>query len=92
MFGAAVLAGLLIASQARAAGPYTFDSERAAHPNLANAINQMYAALADLQAAPDAFGGHKGQAIQDLQRAILSTKRALYYRMHVDDRALEGIR
>jgi hypothetical protein len=92
IFCAAILACVLATPQARAAGPYTFEGERAAHPNLAHAIDQMYAALADLRAAPDTFGGHKGQAVIDLEHAILSTKRALYFRMHVDDRALEGIR
>jgi hypothetical protein len=90
--GATLLAGLLAASQARADGPYTFESERAAHPNMAAALHDMYVAMSHLQAAPDVFGGRKGQAMEDLQRAIISTKRALYFRMHLDDRALEGIR
>jgi len=87
---AAAMAGLLAVSQAHA-GPYTIEGERAMHPNLAHAIEQMHAALADLQAAPDSFGGRKAEAMRDLQRAILSTKRALYFRLRMDDSALAGI-
>lgn len=90
IFCAAAIATLLASSQAKA-GPYTIEGERAMHPNLVHAIDRMYAALADLQAAPDTFGGRKAAAMVDLQRAILSTKRALYFRLRMDDAALAGI-
>ena len=77
-----------VAGCANAAQPYTMESERAAHPNMANAIAAMQAALADMERAPDNFGGNKHAAIVDLQHAIQSAKRALYYRLQMDDAAL----
>jgi hypothetical protein len=44
-----------------------------------------------LQAAPDDFGGNKGNAIRDTQAAIHSLKKALYYRLKMDDAAIEKV-
>lgn len=91
---AALAVGLLGAAAftPASAQPYTVEGERALHPNISNAIASMQMALADLERAPDNFGGHKGAAIADLQRAILSAKRALYFRLKMDDHALMMIR
>jgi hypothetical protein len=84
---AAVLATGLLSAPARA--QFTYESERAAHPRLAAAIDQLHAIQEELAAAPDDFGGHKAAAMRDIHRAIISVRRALYFRMHMDDRALE---
>ena len=55
---------------------------------MAKAVDQMVAAYADMERAPDTFGGQKAQAMQALRSAIISAKRALYYRMKMDDNAL----
>jgi hypothetical protein len=71
---------------------YTFQSERAEHPNLAGALDALNAAYQDLQAAPSEFGGYKAEAMRDIVRAIHSTKRALYFRMRLDDAAIDRAR
>jgi len=67
----------------------TIQSERAAHPNLVHALEAMKAALADMERAPHDFGGNKVQAMADTRQAIHSLKRALYYRLKLDDAALD---
>lgn len=70
-------------------GEITIQSERAAHPNLVQAIAAAEAALTGMQRAPDDFGGNKAAAMADARRAIHSIKRALYYRLRMDDAALD---
>jgi hypothetical protein len=65
-------------------------SEAAAHPRIVQAIRQSEAALRLLQAAPDDFGGRKARAVGDLQRAIHSMRAALFFRLRMDDRALDA--
>jgi hypothetical protein len=79
-------AGFVTPSPAEA--QVTFQTERRAHPNMARAIDQMNAAYADMQRSPNDFGGNKAAAMQALQQAIISAKRALYFRMNMDDNAL----
>jgi hypothetical protein len=79
---------ILLAAPARAQ-PVTYQGERAAHPRMAEAIDQMKAIERELAAAPDDFGGHKATAVREVHHALIAMKRALYYRMKVDDRALE---
>ena len=67
----------------------TIQSERAVHPNIVHAIQAMKAALADLEAAPHDFGGNKAQAMSDTRQAIHSLKKALYYRLNMDDAAID---
>jgi hypothetical protein len=43
-----------------------------------------------LEAAPDDFGGNKAAAIADTRKAIHSLKRALYYRLKMDDAAIDN--
>ena len=89
-----LLVGMGLAAQpmvASAAPELTVQSERAAHPRLVEAINHMQAALRELEAAPDDFGGNKAAAISDARRAIHSLKRALYFRLRMDDEAIDRV-
>jgi hypothetical protein len=67
----------------------TIQSEQKAHPQLVAAIRNLEVALKHLNAAPDDFGGYKSAAIKDCVGAIHSLKRALYYRLKLDDAALD---
>jgi hypothetical protein len=69
----------------------SIQSEEAAHPRLVKAIHEMHHALEELKAAPDDFGGHKGQAVKDTEQAIHSLKKALYFRLKMDDAALDRV-
>jgi cell division protein FtsB len=89
---AGAVLGLALGAQtmvASAAPELTIQSEQAAHPRLHDAIHKMEAALRDLEAAPDDFGGNKAAAIRDTRAAIHSLKRALYYRLRMDDAAID---
>jgi hypothetical protein len=77
--------------QASAAPPTSIQAEEAAHPRIVEAIHHMKEALHEMEAAPDDFGGNKAQAIRDCQVAIHSLRRALYFRLHMDDAALDRI-
>ena len=66
----------------------TYQTERHEHPNMARVVDQMVAAYAEMDRAPSDFGGNKATAMHDLRAAIISAKRALYFRMHMDDNAL----
>lgn len=72
-----------------AAPQLTIQSERAGHPRLVEAIDKMKVAVKELQAAPDDFGGNKAAAIRDTEAAIHSLKKALYYRLKLDDAAID---
>jgi hypothetical protein len=87
--GMLVGVGLLAQPMAFAAPELTVQSERAAHPRIVEAINKMRESLALMEAAPDDFGGNKAAAIADTKRAIHSLKRALYFRLHMDDAAID---
>jgi hypothetical protein len=56
-------------------------AEEANHPNIAAAMHSLESALADLNRAPDNFGGYKGEAIADTKKAWVSLRKALYYRL-----------
>ncbi len=71
--------------------PAQLQAEEARHPRLVQAIQDMRAALAELEAAPDNFGGNKAAAIRDTRAAIHSVRRALYFRLHMDDAALDRL-
>ena len=60
--------------------------EASEHPNIANAIEALQAAIADMQRAPHDFGGHKAKAIEASERAIKQLKLALAYRAQEDRR------
>jgi hypothetical protein len=89
---AAVLLGIGFSAQpmvAAAAPQLTIQSERAAHPRIVEAINRMQEAVKEMDAAPDDFGGNKGVAIADTKKAIHSLKKALYFRLKMDDQAID---
>jgi hypothetical protein len=67
----------------------TMRSEDMAHPRLVKAIHEMRDALEELRAAPDDFGGNKAAAIRDTEKAIHSLRKALYFRLKMDDAALD---
>src|SRR5271165_2141781 len=92
MIATGLLMGMGLAVQpmvASAAPELTVQSERAAHPRIVEAINHMNEALREMEAAPDDFGGNKAAAIADTRRAIHSLKRALYFRLKMDDAAID---
>jgi hypothetical protein len=74
-----------------AAPQLSIQSEEAAHPRLVAAIREMKEALRDLEAAPDDFGGNKAAAIRDTRQAIHSVRKALYFRLHMDDAAIDRV-
>lgn len=89
-----VLLGMGLCAQpmlASAAPGLSVQSERAAHPRIVAAIREMQTALRELEAAPDDFGGNKAAAIADTRKAIHSLKRALYFRLKMDDAAIENV-
>jgi hypothetical protein len=67
----------------------TMRSEEMAHPRLVKAMHEMREALRELREAPDDFGGNKAAAIRDTEKAIHSLKKALYFRLKMDDAALD---
>jgi hypothetical protein len=82
--------GLCAQPMMASAAQLSIQSERAAHPRLVEAIRLLQDGLRELEAAPDDFGGNKAAAIADTHRAIHSLKRALYYRLKMDDAALDN--
>jgi hypothetical protein len=89
-----MLMGLAIGWQptvAISAPQLTVQSEEAAHPRLAKALHEMKEVLRELEAAPDDFGGNKAAAIRDTRAAIHSVKKALYFRLHMDDEAIDRV-
>jgi hypothetical protein len=85
MVGALGLAALPQAAMAQ----ITPQQEAAAHPRIVEAIRHMEAAYAILEQAPDDFGGNKAQAMAQTRSAIHSLRRALFYRLHWDDNAID---
>jgi hypothetical protein len=61
-------------------------AEEQKHPNIDKAVHDIDNALKALNAAPDDFGGHKGQAINDLKASYVSLRKALYFRIFEDRR------
>jgi hypothetical protein len=74
---------------ASAAPQMSVQSEEAAHPRIVEAIHHMQEALRLMDAAPDDFGGNKAAAIHDCKVAIHSLRKALYFRLHMDDAAID---
>jgi hypothetical protein len=86
---ALVLSALPVA--AVAAPGLTIQSEEAAHPRIVAAIHEMKHALEEMEAAPDDFGGNKAAAIHDTRVALHSLRKALYFRLHMDDAAIDRV-
>jgi hypothetical protein len=80
-----------LSGTASAAPQLTVQSEEAAHPRIVEAIHHMQEALREMEAAPDDFGGNKAAAIHDCKVAIHSLRKALYFRLHMDDAAIDRI-
>ena len=59
-------------------------AEENRHPKIADAMHSIERSMRDLHAAPDDFGGHKGQAEADMHQALVSLRRALYFRLYKD--------
>jgi hypothetical protein len=74
-----------------AAPQLTIQTEEAAHPRIVAAIHEMKHALEELEAAPEDFGGNKGVAVHDTRVAIHSLRKALYFRLHMDDAAIDRV-
>jgi hypothetical protein len=94
-YKAKALAGLIFIGltiqpvMAMAAPQLTMRSEEAGHPRVIKTIRDMEDLEKTLRAAPDDFGGNKQKAVDDLHQAIHSLKKALYYRLHLDDAAID---
>lgn len=88
--GLVVAMGFIAAPMTGVAAPdVTIQQERAAHPLIVEAIHHMQTALRELESGKEDFGGNKAVAIADTRKAIHSLKRALYYRLKMDDAAIE---
>jgi len=62
----------------------TTQEERAAHPRIAQAIDDLEAAIQYMEAAPHDFGGHKAQALRASRQAVQQLRQALKYRAAQD--------
>jgi hypothetical protein len=62
----------------------TTAEEKAAHPRIAQAIDDLEAAIQYMQAAPHDFGGHRANAIQASKQALQQLHQALKYRAGQD--------
>ena len=80
--------GCTISAQAQAP-QLTMQTEQKAHPELVAAIRDVERSLKVLQNSPNDFGGYKDKAIKDLVFSIHNLKGALYYRLKLDDAALD---
>jgi len=78
-----------VSTTASADPQLTMQQEEAAHPRIVKAIHEMRDGLKELEEAPNDFGGNKGAAIHDIKQAIHSLKKALYFRLKMDDAAIE---
>jgi hypothetical protein len=59
-------------------------AEEGMHPNITRAMHDIEKSIKSLNEAPDDFGGHKGQAINDLRQGLISLRKALYFRLYRD--------
>ena len=59
-------------------------AEENRHPNIAKAMHDLEDGLKHLHEAPDDFGGRKAQAEADMHQALVSLRRALYFRLYKD--------
>lgn len=88
----AMVAALVAAPMTASAQPQlSVQSEREAHPEIVKAIRDCQAAYSVLQTGSANFGGNKVAAMKSLLEAIHYMKKALYYRLNLDDNAIDGI-
>ena len=88
---AMIIGGILghpAVSHAQAA--LTPQQEWSSHPNMVRAYRSVEAALVDMQRAPNDFGGNKARAMEDARRAMHSIRRAIFFRLKMDDAAIDA--
>lgn len=83
-FGVAGHSNLALAEQ-----PLNYQTELQAHPNIAHALHDLQTAQVELEKSPDEFSGLKPNAIHDIRVAIHTLKKAMYYRLKLDDAAID---
>jgi hypothetical protein len=76
--------GMGVSSLPTPARAETTQQERAAHPRIAQAIDDLEAAIQYMEAAPHDFGGHRANAVQASQKALQQLRQALKYRAAQD--------
>jgi len=59
-------------------------AEESRHPNIAKAMHDLEDGIKHLHDAPDDFGGRKAQAEADMHQALVSLRKALYFRLYRD--------
>ncbi len=82
-----LLLGLTLATSSLVpltAAAETTQQEKAAHPHIAKAVDELEEAIRYMQEAPHNFGGHKGEAIKASKEAVRQLRAALQYRASVD--------
>ncbi len=82
-----LLLGLTLATSSLVpltAAAETTQQEKAAHPHIAKAIDELEEAIRYMEEAPHNFGGHKGEAIKASKEAVRQLRAALQYRASVD--------
>jgi hypothetical protein len=57
------------------------------NPLIAHAITEMQAVCDQLGKASNGYGGNKDQALLDTRAAVISLRKALYFRITVDEHA-----
>ncbi|HYL04585.1 MAG TPA: hypothetical protein VE075_00995 [Thermoanaerobaculia bacterium] len=72
--------GLLVLPLTAAAPNARAGEERREHPRISRAITALQSAIAELQAAPHDFGGHRAEAVEACKAAVVQLNRALQYR------------
>ena len=81
-----VALGLGVSFLPTAARAETTAEEKAAHPRIARAIDELEDAIRYLESAPHDFSGHKTEAIRSSRDAVRQLRLALQYRAGVDTR------
>ncbi len=82
-----LLLGLTLATSSLVpltAAAETTQQEKAAHPHIAKAIDELEEAIRYMEQAPHDFGGHKGAAVKASKEAVRQLRAALQYRASVD--------
>ena len=59
--------------------------EENSHPRITQSMHNIENVINTLNSSPDDFGGHKAQAITDLQQALNSLRKALYFKIYQDN-------
>jgi hypothetical protein len=72
--------GLGVSTLPTLAQAETTQQEKADHPRIAQAIDDLQAAISYMEAAPHDFGGHKASALQASRQALQQLRAAIKYR------------